>query len=146
MDLYATGLMLYVCLTDFHPFHKRNDAESMQAILAGERPSVLSLRPDTPQGLVDIVDTALARDIKDRYQTAEEMQMAIERFLSQHGGSSNADLSHWLQTLGVATLKARRGRSAAVAAGTPGAVAVAGELEATKISTADATYKLPKDE
>lgn len=100
MDLYAAGLMLYVCLTGFHPFQKKSDLESMSAILRGARPAVTELRPDVPREIAALVDRALAPAIADRFQTAEEMQLALERALAQiPGPSSNADLGRWLRQL-----------------------------------------------
>lgn len=109
MDIYAAGLTLYVLLTQLHPFHKKSEPESMKAILDGARPNVRELRPDLPSGLVTIVERALAPFVRDRFQTAEELQLALERFLSEYGhAAGTVELARWLRSLFTATRDAQR--------------------------------------
>jgi serine/threonine protein kinase len=99
MDLYAAGLMLYYALTHYHPFHKSTDAESMRAILEGKAPSVAQVRPDIPPELVAIVERSFLVHADKRFQTAEEFQLVLEKFLaSQQVPASNAALSKWLRS------------------------------------------------
>ena len=52
----------------------------MAAITAGTTPPPSELRPDLPAELEAITLRALAFDPADRYQTADELRSALERF------------------------------------------------------------------
>lgn len=75
-DLYAVGVTLFELLTrkypygEIEPFQKPRFAEPLQ-------PS--RFRPDTPQWLEAILLKAVARDRQDRFETAEEFLLALER-------------------------------------------------------------------
>ena len=65
-DVYSLGVVLFELLTGRVPF----DGESFVAVamqhLSEPPPSVLSLRPDTPPRLAQLIDAALAKDPSDR--------------------------------------------------------------------------------
>lgn len=99
MDVFAAALVLYVCLTLENPFQRGTEVESMRAILEAKVPPVSSKREGLPPELVAIVSKALAPEIDDRYQSAEKLQMALERFLEYREQASNAALARWLHAL-----------------------------------------------
>lgn len=80
-DLYALGVSLYVWLTGRLPY---GEIEPYQISRYRRDPLPPSrLRPDVPIWLDHIVLKAVARDPKQRFETAEEMQLALERGASR---------------------------------------------------------------
>jgi len=81
VDLYACGVMLYEALTGRRPFRAPNYNALLIAILTATPRPVRELRPDLPDGFDRVLATAMARDRADRYQTALELQAALQPFL-----------------------------------------------------------------
>lgn len=75
-DLYATGVTLYVMLTRRYPY---GEIEPFQRprFVDPVRPS--RYRPDIPLWLENVLLKAVARDPADRFETAEEFLLALER-------------------------------------------------------------------
>lgn len=80
-DLYSLGIVLYELLTGTVPFTGDTPVEIAMKHLSTvpEPPSMR--RDDVPRDLDLIVVRALAKDPDDRYQSAEEMDADLERFL-----------------------------------------------------------------
>jgi serine/threonine protein kinase len=98
LDVYAAGLVLYVCLTQHHPFFLGDDVASIKAILERPIPRVDTLRPDVPDALADIVEQAVAKDPNERTPTAAALQARLEGFLATLGApSGTAQLGQWLR-------------------------------------------------
>ncbi|MBK7862015.1 MAG: protein kinase [Archangiaceae bacterium] len=81
VDVFATGVVLFQCLTLRHPFRAPNDAAIMAAILASDGPSARELRPEISPELDAVVRRALANDAQARFQTARELGAALEQAL-----------------------------------------------------------------
>ncbi|MBX3618562.1 MAG: bifunctional protein-serine/threonine kinase/phosphatase [Rhizobacter sp.] len=80
-DLFALGVTLYQLLTGHLPF---GDIEPYQTLRYRRAPKPPSrLRPDVPIWLDHIVLKALALDKKQRFETAEELALALERGASR---------------------------------------------------------------
>ena len=55
--------------------------------IASEPPTdILTVKPDLPQCVVEIINKALAKQVEDRYQTGNEMAEAIRRCAAGLGG------------------------------------------------------------
>lgn len=78
VDLYGVGVILYECLAGKLPFEGDNYHQLLQAILAGKPAPIRDLRPDIDPDLADIVERAIARDIAERYATADEFLGALK--------------------------------------------------------------------
>ncbi|MAQ18128.1 MAG: hypothetical protein CMN30_25445 [Sandaracinus sp.] len=84
-DVFALGVCLYEALTGRPLYHRKTQYETMRAVMEDPVPSVRALRPDVPESLDAVVGKALAKDPDDRYATAGEMQIALERWLMEQG-------------------------------------------------------------
>lgn len=75
-DLYAAGVTLYHLLTRHYPY---GEVEPFQHPRFGEPVPPTRYRPDTPQWFESLLLRAVARDPEQRFETAEEMLLALER-------------------------------------------------------------------
>lgn len=82
-DIYALGCVLYVATLGVRPFG--SGAEALGKIVQGRYQRPHDVRADYPVGLEAIVVKALNADPAKRYQTAEEMRVAIETWLVSEG-------------------------------------------------------------
>jgi serine/threonine protein kinase/Tol biopolymer transport system component len=72
-DIFSLGVVLYEMLTGGTPCQGNNAADLVSEILNQEPLSLTERVPDAPEGLQWVVDKALAKDKKRRYQTAVEL-------------------------------------------------------------------------
>ena len=80
-DLFALGVTLYQWLSGRLPY---GEIEPYQSARYRRDPQALSrLRPDVPMWLDHLVRKAVARDPRQRFETAEEMLLALERGASR---------------------------------------------------------------
>ena len=76
-DLYALGVTLYQLLTGHLPYGEIEPYQKQRYRRDPKPPS--RLRPDVPIWLDHVVLKAVARDAKQRFETAEELVLALER-------------------------------------------------------------------
>lgn len=79
-DLYSTGVTLYQLLTRHFPY---GEIEPFQTPRFGEPVVPSRYRPDLPLWLENVLLKAIARDPADRFETAEEFLLALERGASR---------------------------------------------------------------
>jgi len=87
-DVYAMGCVLYVASLGLRPFG--NGASALPKILRNQYKKPRELFPDYPEGLEAVVIRALALSPADRFETAEEMQLALEAWLATTGTLTTA--------------------------------------------------------
>lgn len=75
-DLYAAGVTLYQLLSQQYPY---GEIEPFQKPQFGDPTPVTRYRHDVPLWLDDLLLKACARNTKDRFETAEEFLLALER-------------------------------------------------------------------
>ena len=75
-DLYALGVTLYYSLTRHYPY---GEIEAFQHPRFQEPVRPGRYRPELPQWLETLLLKAVARDPADRFETAEELLLALER-------------------------------------------------------------------
>jgi serine/threonine-protein kinase len=80
-DVFALGIVLFELTTGERLFRGETQAHTLQLVTNARVPNPRQVIPDYPEGLVPIVQKALARDRQQRFQTAEEMQIALEQYL-----------------------------------------------------------------
>lgn len=83
VDVYALGCVMYVATLGLRPFG--SGPEAMGKILTGQFKLPREIDPDYPPELETILLKALSSSPDDRYQTAEEMRKALERWLLDNG-------------------------------------------------------------
>ncbi|MDM0076427.1 bifunctional protein-serine/threonine kinase/phosphatase [Variovorax sp. J2P1-59] len=80
-DLFALGVTLYQWLAGRLPY---GEIEPYQVARYRRDPAALSrIRPDVPMWLDHLVRKAVARDPRERFETAEELLLALERGASR---------------------------------------------------------------
>ncbi len=75
-DVYAAGVTLYLMLTRHYPY---GEIEAFQRPRFGETIPPTRYRPDLPMWLENVLLKSVARDPIERFETAEEFLLALER-------------------------------------------------------------------
>jgi len=83
-DVFSIGVLLYELTTLSKLFRARNEYALLQQVAEANIPPPSSRLPSYPRELEQIVLKALARDPRDRYQTAQALQLALEEFAREH--------------------------------------------------------------
>ncbi len=78
VDVYGFGVLLYEALTGQTPFPGEPGPDLFQRILNETAPRVTLFRPDLPDGLVRIIETAMAKRPDDRFSDLNLMVSAVE--------------------------------------------------------------------
>ena len=102
VDIFALGCVLYQATLGQRPFHGGDALATMYKLLEERVVPPTEIDPSYPPELEEIVLTALAKDRNERYQTAEELQVALEKWLvSTRTLVTNTDIANTLmQVLG----------------------------------------------
>ncbi len=78
-DIYSLGATLYHLLTGIVPFSGETQIEILELKEMGDYTPANLLNPEIPEELSRILDRMIARNPRDRYQTASELIVDIER-------------------------------------------------------------------
>jgi serine/threonine-protein kinase len=80
-DVFAMGIVLYRITTGQHPFKSDNPAATIRNILTRGPYLPSDLVPGYPKGLEEVVMKALSRDRDKRFDSANEMMLALQQSL-----------------------------------------------------------------
>jgi len=99
-DIFAVGIVLYEMLSGTRLFKSENELSTLEKVREATVEPPTSLNPEISKKLEALILKALAKDPKDRYQTAAEMEAAIETYMISQGHSlSPISLSQYLHQL-----------------------------------------------
>ena len=88
-DVFSLGVILFEMLTGQAPFRGRHAVEVLNAVINTAPRSLRELNPKVPAALQPVLDRALAKAPKDRYQTMaalrDELKAAMRRLSRETG-------------------------------------------------------------
>ena len=83
-DVFAMGICLHELLTKARLFYGETDFATLELVRDAKVAPPSHKAPGVPRALDAIVMKALSREVEQRFQSAEEMQLALEEFLLRH--------------------------------------------------------------
>ena len=99
-DLFAVGIVLYELLCGQRPFEKENSIQTLKSIVQDEAVSCQQLNPAIPDPLAQIIERCLSKTPDERFQTAQEIQLALEDFVSTSPQRiNNLVIGQWITEL-----------------------------------------------
>jgi serine/threonine protein kinase len=90
-DIYSLGVILYEMVTGATPFEGESTVAILMKHVSQEIPDIRSIKADVPQGMIDVIKKALAKDRNDRFQTAGEMARALRAIDLSAAGVASPD-------------------------------------------------------
>lgn len=85
-DVFSTGVLLYEMLTGTWPFRGKSAIDVRHAVLYDAPRPVAELRRDPlPPQLQEILNRAMAKDPRDRYQRIEDLREDVRKVLEETG-------------------------------------------------------------
>lgn len=82
-DIYALGIVFYELLRGEVPFNGESPVNIALKHMRDEIPSVREFNPSIPQSVENIIIKATAKNVKDRYASADDMLEDLETCLSR---------------------------------------------------------------
>ncbi|MEY4551316.1 MAG: hypothetical protein RL685_7511, partial [Pseudomonadota bacterium] len=86
-DIFALGCVLYEVTVGKRPFHGEGALSTLYQLLEQAVTSPTEIIPGYPEALAEIVLKALAKDPAGRYQTAEDLRVALESWIGTCGAN-----------------------------------------------------------
>ncbi|MBK8254474.1 MAG: protein kinase [Polyangiaceae bacterium] len=90
-DLYSFGAVLYVLATGLHPFRGETEAKTIENIALRDPVPLRKIDPNIHPELEAIILKALEKDRDKRFESASEMQRAIDTLAASIGQTVNDD-------------------------------------------------------
>lgn len=99
-DVFAAGIILYELLTGEALFEGQDTIVTLESVVSRELKPLAEVAPHLPPEVSRIVDRALQRDVRRRYQTAGAMGFELEHFMYKNRfGPTNISLHRYLKLL-----------------------------------------------
>ena len=100
-DVFSLGTLLYVVVLGVRPFDASTDLEILLRVQRAEFKPPNRVRPDVGPELAGVIARAMRFSPDERYQTADEMLVDLERVSrSLYGGVGQTELKQYLAELG----------------------------------------------
>jgi Tol biopolymer transport system component/predicted Ser/Thr protein kinase len=77
-DIFALGGVLYEMVTGMRPFDGKSQISVASAILEKDPPPISKLQPVTPPAFEHVVNTCLAKNPDDRFQSARDVRLELK--------------------------------------------------------------------
>jgi serine/threonine-protein kinase len=94
-DVFSLGAVFYELMSYQKPFSAESIHATMFKVVQCEREPLDKLVPDLPQPFIEIVDKALQKEPRDRFQNAGEVSQALQVLRQELGGSSPDVSTSW---------------------------------------------------
>jgi eukaryotic-like serine/threonine-protein kinase len=98
-DLFALGTMLYELTTGQSPFYRTSTEAVIYAIRMEDPDAPTKVKKDFPPGLSKIILKCLVKDREKRFQTADEIRVALEEFIRFEVRTSFDDVQTYVSRL-----------------------------------------------
>lgn len=79
-DVYSLGVIMYEMLTGVPPYHRGDHMSVMYQHVQGKARPPTEINPSLPPGLAELTMRAMSVDKNRRYNSMEEMRVAMEKF------------------------------------------------------------------
>ncbi len=99
MDLFAVGTLLYELTTGQSPFYRTSTEAVIYAIRMEDPDPPTAIRKDYPPALSKIILKCLVKDRAKRYQTADEIRLALEDFMRAEVPTARDDAREYVARL-----------------------------------------------
>lgn len=86
-DLFSLGTMMFYLVAGSLPFTGSNASLILKNVIESNRPSVSEVAPSMSATLADVIERLMATNPDDRYNTADEVEVALQAVLAE----SNVD-------------------------------------------------------
>ncbi len=103
-DVYCAGVVLWEMLTLVRLFANKDDATTLENMFQHNVEPPSAFVEDIPPEVDEVVMRALARDPKDRYDTAKQFATALEEVLPV---ATQAKVAEWVEQIAHAALQNR---------------------------------------
>jgi len=100
-DIYSLGVMLYEMVTGQRPYLGETPLSVIMKLVLEPLPPALSINPDLPPAVDELLSQAMAKKPEERFQTAVELREAVQVVAS--GKLQVAGGTEQTQVLGAAT-------------------------------------------
>lgn len=83
-DIFSLGIVLFQMLAGKKPFVEDERFSVMHKIRLERQESIRKVNPDVPRELDRIVEKCLQKESRHRFRSAQNLVMALERFIAKH--------------------------------------------------------------
>ncbi len=99
-DIYAVGIILWEMLCGRRLFVARTDMETVELVRKGEVAKAGTLREDVDEDLDKLLQRALAKNVKRRFQSCREVEQDLAGYLAKRGlRATAADLANFVREM-----------------------------------------------